>query len=271
MKSFTFDLYYRIDEQHEDSVVKVAVHNGEHWLDKHEMHYAYAQNAPAPVGSMFRVTTDALSAYGIPSNGVDLTLSGKQCFLKSAKPPLDLLGRFGWNLKPYPRKFITVEDTDALRSKVALSGLSLDVANIVAQERFADTEGRVIKGIVDTLDDLGIRKFLYIDHKMWGWLLEKEWQDAYDYLMGFYRVPKAYRRITTSKKGVTADEIMLRQADIRGNHILSRDEFDEFDLQYDWVMHGAESGYPRLHKFVRVGDAVFIPDIGVTAEIPSHW
>ena len=37
-----------------------------------------------------------------------------------------------------------------------------------------------------------------------------------------------------------------------------------------WVLHGAENGYPRLHKFVRVGDAVFSPDIGVTAEIPSH-
>ena len=271
MKSYTFDLYYRIDEQHEDSVVKLAVHNGEHWLNRHEMHYAYAQNAPAPVGSMFRVTTEALSAYGIPSNGVDLTLSGKQCFLKSANPPLDLLGRFGWNLKPYPRKFITVEDTDALFRKVALSGLSLDVANIIAQERFADTEGRVIKGIVDALDDLGVRQFLYIDHKMWGWLKEKKWQEAYDYLMGFYQIPKAYRRITTSKRGVTADEIMLRQADIRGNHILSRDEFDEFDLQYDWVMNGAKNGYPRLHKFVRVGDAVFIPDIEVTAELPKHW
>ena len=169
----------------------------------------------------------------------------------------------------YPRKFITVEDTDALFRKVALSGLSLDVANIIAQERFADTEGRVIKGIVDALDDLGVRQFLYIDHKMWGWLKEKKWQEAYDYLMGFYQIPKAYRRITTSKRGVTADEIMLRQADIRGN--LSRDEFDEFDLQYDWVMNGAKNGYPRLHKFVRVGDAVFIPDIEVTAELPKHW
>jgi hypothetical protein len=271
VKSYTFDLYYRTDGAYQNSLVKAAVNVGSHWLDKGELRYAYTEYAPAPVGSMFHVTANLLAAYGMPANGVDLTLSGKQCHLQSASLPLDKLESMGWNLKPYPRKYVPVADPLGLRGKVATAGLSIDVSNVIAQDWFADTRGLVVKGAVDTLDALGISFHLYLDHTMWGWIKGQGWYEAYDYLMGFYITARGWRRITTSKRGVTADEIMLHQADIRGNHILSRDEFDEYDLRYDWIMHGAQNGYPRMHKFIRIGDRFCIPDLDVAADIPTTW
>jgi len=271
MKTYTFDLYFRASEKHGDSVVKMEVHDGEHWLTGREKQAAYNGDAPSLVGSMFHLTTNLLGAYGMPESGIAKILSGKQCFLDGTTPPIDKLANLGWNVKPYPRKFITVEDTGAVRSNAAVHGLSLDVSNLVAQEWFADTKGLVVKGAVDILDTLNIGSFLYVDHKLWGKLLQFGWDDAYGYLSSFYDVEKPYRRIVTSPKGLTADDIMLDWANRLGNHVLSRDEFDEYDMQYDWIMHGAENGNPRLHKFVRKGDLLCIPDLGIETAIPTMW
>jgi len=270
-KSYTFDLYFRASEKHGDSVIKTEVHDGHHWLNGREKQAAYDGDDPTLVGSMFHLTTNLLDAYGMHEGGIEKLLSGKQCFLDGTTPPIDKLERIGWNIKPYPHKFITVEDADAVRNNAATFGLSLDVSNIVAQEWFVDTRGLVIKGAVDVLDTLKIKSFLYVDYKLWGKLLQFGWNDVYAYLSAFYDVERENRRIVTSPKGLTADDIMLDWADRLKNHVLSRDEFDEYDMRYDWIMHGAENGNPRLHKFTRRGDLLCIPDLGIETEIPTMW
>ena len=42
-------------------------------------------------------------------------------------------------------------------------------------------------------------------------------------------------------------------------------------MTYDWLLNGAERGQPRIHKFVRSGDVIAIPDFGLRCEIPKAW
>ena len=71
--------------------------------------------------------------------------------------------------------------------------------------------------------------------------------------------------------GISGDDILLGWADRNGNHVLSRDSFDEFDMRYDWVFRGAEEGYPRLHKFEINGKYVVIKDVDLWLPIPRSF
>ena len=81
----------------------------------------------------------------------------------------------------------------------------------------------------------------------------------------------ATRCITASSFGASVDPILLDWANRTGGHAISKDAFDEFDMTYDWLLNGAERGQPRIHKFVRSGDVIAIPDFGLRCEIPKAW
>ena len=53
---------------------------------------------------------------------------------------------------------------------------------------------------------------------------------------------------------------------------ITRDELDEYDLRYDWLLHGAERGEPRIHKFFRVDrNYVRVPSFDFNIEIPARF
>lgn len=60
---------------------------------------------------------------------------------------------------------------------------------------------------------------------------------------------------------------MVRRANAYGQHLIMRDELGEYDTRCDWLLHGAERGEPRIHKFKRKGSRLLVPDYGFDIEI----
>ena len=104
-----------------------------------------------------------------------------------------------------------------------------------------------------------------------GWLKKAGLYDAYDYVMRRMDVTEFGKSAVIAPNGISGDDILLGWADRNGNHVLSRDSFDEFDMRYDWVFRGAEEGYPRLHKFEIHGEYVVIKDVNLWLPIPRSF
>lgn len=267
MHSHMFRMFYRCDLYHDDSLVKIAVGDDCHWLTGREMKAAYERGQPVHTSALLRATEEALKERGM--SGCERLFAGKQVFFEGGLLPLERLAGIGWDLEPYPWKYTASPDRAAILADVREKGISVDVANLVGSDQTVDTRGLVLKGVVDLLDRQGVPFNMYEDYSAWGWLRRHCGEEAYRYLMSFPREGKL-RRVFTPKDE-SADARMLRWADADGMHCLSRDEFDEFDLSYDWVLHGAERGRPRLHKFRRIGDRIEIPDLGIAGDIPGSF
>ena len=272
MRIYEYRLYYRADYEHGNSLVKIEVGDGRRWLAGDELREAYESSRPVDVGAMLRVGVRTLESYGMEN--VERLLERKQVHLPGIVPSLDEMRRLGWDILPYPRKFLPC-DADLCLAEVKLTGIELDASNIIKSDCTFDTNGLAIKAAVDLLVGAGVPFNIYADWNLWKDLPDIGGRMLYDYMMSFSRVG-TYNRVFTARPENPyclgkADPMMLYWANRTGMHTLSRDEFDEFDLDYDFVLRGAEWGHQRLHKF-RCEHGVFsIPDLGLSIEVPSSF
>lgn len=267
-------LYYRADRAHGNSLVKIEVGEDGRWLPGDELRRAYHQGTPADfdLEIMLHMAVKELKEHGLAD--VDRLLQRKQVFLPRIVPEFRTSPVFGWKVLHYPRKFVP-QDAAKCLADVRLCGISLDASNLIKSDSSVDTGGLAVKAAVDLLTGNGIPFNMYTDWSLWSDLRGIGGRELYDYMMGFSRVG-VFNRVFTARpedphcRG-KADPMMLYWADQFGMHTLSRDEFDEFDLEYDFVLHGAEWGRQRLHKF-RCGNGVFsIPDLGLSIDVPDHF
>lgn len=272
MRIFDYRLYYRADHEYGNSLVKIEINDGSHWLSGNELREAYESSRPVDVGAMLRVGIRTLESYGMTN--VERLLERKQVYLPGIVQSLDEMRNLGWDVLPYPRKFLPCDVNKCLAS-VKQAGIEIDASNIIRSDYTFETNGLAIKAAVDLLVDAGVPFNIYADWNLWKDLPSIGGQALYNYMMGFARVGM-YNRVFTAHPddplchGV-ADHLLLKWAARTGMHTLSRDEFDEFDLDYDFVLHGAEWGCPRLHKF-RCEKGIFsIPDLGLSIEVPTSF
>ena len=102
---------------------------------------------------------------------------------------------------------------------------------------------------------------VYLDHTLRDWFYLTHNYAGLDLIKWLY----AERRycVTTSQKGVTADELLLFWAKRNGHHIISRDTYSDQDTS--WLREAAAANYPRLHKFYTDGYSVTIPTLRIEA------
>ena len=275
-RAFSFRLFYQVDTCNEKSMVKVEVHDGNRWLSAGELKRAAAGGCPGEVGLMLNSTYKTLVSCGLSQDAVGKTrlFGRKQTRIDGVNLPLNDLILQGWDIQGYPNKY-GVKD-DATRSRVYAdaqkTGSHLDASNVVGDEAFRDTQGLALKGLVDGMRAAGLPVHLYVDSSTIYWLRNNGMGEAATYLSDFLDDHNpATRCITASSFGASVDPILLDWANRTGGHAISKDAFDEFDMTYDWLLNGAERGQPRIHKFVRSGDVIAIPDFGLRCEIPKAW
>lgn len=272
MSQTRFHLYYRESALYGNSDVKIEISHQAKWLDGKELAHEYYRHPHSEIGERLNSTIRLLQWYKPQEGLVSRLLSRKQAHLKVNRLPLDeLKHRLGWELLPYPEKFGFVKDARNLFENAHAYGVGIDVSNSILSRHTRSTKGRALKGIADKLESLSIPYYLYVDPKTWRWIANNGWTQLIAYLESFHH-RGGYGKIVTARKGMTADDLMTYWADAVGQHQITRDELDEYDTQYDWLLHGAERGEPRIHKFFRKDKHhVSIPNFGLDIEIPERF
>ena len=263
--------FYSEDTYHGNAVAKVAIPCGNGYLSSKQMHHAYTYRYPANAGALLNQTAMRLRQHGVDDNGIDRLLTGKRTFIKDTSLRLDQLADLGWSVEPLPAKYKRVRDTVELLCFMQLAGCAIDAGNFFGDHAVVETKGLAFKGLLDGLEANGITTFAYFDYSTPGWLKKAGLYDAYDYVMRRMDVTEYGKSAVIAPNGISGDDILLGWADRNGNHVLSRDSFDEFDMRYDWVFRGAEEGYPRLHKFEINGKYVVIKDVDLWLPIPRSF
>ena len=263
--------FYSEDTYHGNAVAKVAIPCGNGYLSSKQMHHAYTYRYPANAGALLNQTAMRLRQHGVDDNGIDRLLTGKRTFIKDTSLRLDQLADLGWSVEPLPAKYKRVRDTVELLCFMQLAGCAIDAGNFFGDHAVVETKGLAFKGLLDGLEANGITTFAYFDYSTPGWLKKAGLYDAYDYVMRRMDVTEYGKSAVIAPNGISGDDILLGWADRNGNHVLSRDSFDEFDMRYDWVFRGAEEGYPRLHKFEINGGYVVIKDVNLWLPIPRSF
>lgn len=243
------------------------------WMTVKEQLDAEHSLSGSVVGDLIRKIRTYLAVNGLDEdNGKRLPIR-KQVFLPMSKLDLAPLLRMGCFVSHYPKKYGV--ETDEQRAEVLVdtqqSSMHLDVSNCVRNVYLRDTNGLAFLGLKNLLAANNVPYRLYVDSSTMTMMQDEQMWGAYHYIDRLLNDHGPTRIITASPSGESVDPILLDWANRRGGHVLSRDEFDEFDRDYDWILHGAEEGHPRLHKFVRRGNQIGIPDLGLWGDIPTEW
>lgn len=272
MKNPYFRLYYRQSDVFGNSDLKIEIHHNGRWLNGYEIAREYYKHPRSGIGERLDATIRLLQWYHPVDGLVARLLSRKQAHLSVKRLPLDeLKQKLGWELFPYPEKFGYVKDVRNLFANAHAYGVGIDVSNNISSRHTRDTNGLALKGITDKLENMNIPYYLYVDRKTWRWVEGNGWTRFLAYLESFHR-REGYGRIITAPKGMSADDLMTYWADAVGQHQITRDELDEYDTRYDWLLHGAERGEPRIHKFFRKDKHhISIPNFGLDIEIPERF
>jgi len=263
--------YYRQSDKFHDSVIKIEVFNGTDWLNGMELESSYKARSLSPIGRKLDATICLMKAYGLQDVHIPRLLSRKQVRIKSEVLPLEeLKDKLGWSPLDYPVKFGGTRDWQKMYKESYDQGIGIDVSNLIANHIVADTNGLALKGLVDEMERMCYPYFLYVDWRTWGWIEFNRLMSLYAYLQSFYNV-SGKPVIKTADPDETADDLMVRRANAYGQHLITRDELDEYDVHHDWLLHGAERGEPRVHKFYRRDNRLLVPDYGFDIEIPTSF
>lgn len=263
--------YYRKSDKSHNSVIKIEVFNGTDWLKGMELASSYEARSLSPIGRKLGSTICLMKAYGLQDAHIPRLLSRKQVRIESEVLPLDeLKNTLGWNTVHYPVKFGGTQDWHKLYTESYDQRIGIDVSNLIANPIVADTNGLALKGLIDEMERMCYPYFLYVDWRTWGWIEFNRLMSLYAYLQSFYNV-SGEPVIKTADPNETADDLMVKRANAYGQHLITRDELDEYDMEYDWLLHGAERGTPRIHKFKRKGSRLLVPDYGFDIEIPRSF
>lgn len=270
MNASEFRFYHRSSEEYGNSDCKIEISYGSKWLGEKDLSIAYYSGSPEIIDGMLRATVMLLGDYGLTDEKIPLLPSRKQVHLNSPLP-LEKLREMGWKPLDYPSKFGNVQDGRRLFVESYRYGIGIDASNVISNNQTKDTNGLALKGIVDTLDSLGIKSYLYMDKKTWPWLERNGLFSVKNYL-GTSCDGSLCAKVVTAPRDMKADDFMVYHANTKGQHQLTRDELDEYDMEYDWLLHGAERGKPRVHKFFRKNEhQICIPDYGFDIEIQESF
>ena len=272
-QSFSFKLFYRLDNYRDKALVKLEVHDGLHWLKGNELARAATTGRPTPVAAMVDVTYNLCVAHGLDASLRDRLLSRKLVTLNGTDVPLNDFVACGWDIEPYPFKHLPphMVNHSAILADARENGIHLDVSNAVCDETTVRTRGLALKGLVDLARANAIPTRLYVDYSLFGWLKANDMVEVYTYLNNLLADHGPTRVITESKCGESVDPILLEWADRSKGHAISKDCFEDFDMAYEWLLCGAEKGTPRLHRFACDGTNVGIPDFGLSTKIPTSF
>jgi len=270
MNATEFCFFHRSSEKHGNSNCKIEIRNGAEWLEGKDLGTAYYSGKPEIIGERLRSTVRLLRDYGLTDDKIPLLLSRKQVHMNTPLP-LEELKRIGWKTNYYPYKFGNVLDEHRLIVESYDYGIGMDASNVISSPHTRDTKGLALKGIVDKLDSLCIKSYLYMDQRTWGWLERNGLMELKNYLESSCD-GSLYAKVVTAPRNMKADDFMVGHADSNGQHQLTRDELDEYDTRFDWLLHGAERGAPRIHKFKRKNyNHIIIPDYGFYIKIPQSF
>ena len=120
---------------------------------------------------------------------------------------------------------------------------------------------KVIKTLLDWLDNNKTEWFLYFDATIW-YVKELE-GDGKTYIESLV----ADNRAKVCPSRTEADSFILLHADKTGSHIISNDGYKKWEAKYPWVATRTETGNLRVHKFMVVEDMLSIPDVGIWEKI----
>lgn len=270
MSSFYF--FYRISQEHQNAVIKIEIHTQHGWMKGVHIQTILWEYPNSDLARILKRTIELLRPFGLTEEKVELLLSQKQVHLDSAYLPLsELEDNLGWILKPYPKKFCTVTDKGRLCNESIVSGVGLDVSNIIGNLLLRDTRGLGLKGIVDEVGRRGYPCYLYVDRSTWGWVKNQGFFELYGYLHSFNNTHRNAHISTPDSSEKTADDFMVHWAKKNGQHLITRDELDEYDMENEWLFRGAQRGWPQVHKFYRKEDRIIVPDFGIDVPIPKMY
>lgn len=267
--SWSFLFFFRRNMPYNNSVAKIEVSDGHHWLSKAELTDACVTGNPLPVSAMVDRTFSMLNVRD-PKTAKGRFLGRKQVFLNGTDLSLDELAAIGWNTRDYPMKYGVRNNTlrDVLLDDARKTGVNIDAGNEISH-----LTAPAFKCLINLLEQHGIPQHLYLDSGSLDYLAKIGAKDTLDLLCQRMEHPTAACEVIKVPDRCTADARMLGHADQTGGHVCSQDMLDDWDMIYDWILHGCEHGWPRIHKICvsQYGDMVGIPDFGLWAKIPSAF
>lgn len=199
-----------------------------------------------------------MKAYDWQDAHIPRLLSRTQVRIKSEVLPLDEpKNTFGWDTIHYPVKFGSIQDRHKLYTESYNQRIGIDIPNLIANPIVADKERMCYP------------YFLY-DWCTWGWIEFYRLTSPYVYLQSFYNA-SGKPVIRTADPNGTTDDLVVARANAYSQHLITRNELDGHDDHHDWLLHGAERGEPRVHKFYRRDNRLLVPDYGFDIEIPRSF
>lgn len=253
-----YNLLVRYDKEHDDQVALLKIRRPDgraitaRALSKLEGELL--DRVVNKLGSLYNIMEDA----GVQN--LDRLVMCKQAFTKVKKLPFEKLLEAGFEigeLPPPPDP--AVYCTEEYISNALLCGLALDGANIICSDYFGEYGVQAFKALVLELDRMGVTWHVYLDHTLRKWFYQTYNRAGLDLITWLYEERR--NCVTTSRKGESADELVLKFAERNGHHIIGRDLYDDEDS--DWLRESAAANNPRIHKFYTDGYDIWIPTLGI--------
>lgn len=257
---YEFLMLKRFDKIHKDYVVRIHIRDPKgHVLNERDYHQT-DRSLPFAVTSVLKDTRNAMEAVG--AKNLDRLVNGKQSFTEVRTLPYKRLAEIGWHFGMLTHRHPQGIDFAELSRKARLCGIAIDASSIIRNARFRGNGSRALQAIIDALEDEGVSYHVYCDHSLRKWLHTKGDEFGIELIDWLYRERR--KHITTSRRGHSADELILKFTYLNGWHIIARDEYDE---GADWLDEAASAGYPRVHKYYYDGFVLRVPDIGLEVEL----
>ena len=259
-KQLTFWLLVRYDAYHQDWVVQLEIRTPEgHAITERTLSQRdcnLPQSVIDKLGQLYYLTESA------GAKNLDRLVQGKVSFSQIKVLPLQKLKEAGFIIGTLPAPIDPASYcTDEYIAKARLSGLAIDGSNIICSDYFGKDGVAAFKSLIRELDRQHITWHVYFDHTLRAWFYQTRNYAGLALIKWLY----AERRncVTTSQKGVTADELLLYWAQRNGHHIISRDTYS--DQATSWLRESAAANYPLVHKFYTDGYSIWIPTLGIEA------
>lgn len=148
--------------------------------------------------------------------------------------------------------------TSSLTETVACSEIVIDGSNVI---RACNSHGVIgFRALLQTLQANGIRCHVLFDANVVHVVGEEFGSDQAHVLQQMIDASAGMLSCVPGRS--RADEYILLRADTDGLHILSNDQYRDYQDKYPWVVNGR-----RVHKFVFTNGRLLIPDLGIDAKI----
>jgi len=253
-------LLVRYDAYHQNWVVQLEIRTPEGQAITERTLSQRDNNLPQSVINRLGTLYYLMDTAG--AKNLDRLVQGKVSFSQVKVLPLQQLKDAGFIIGslPAPADPATFCNDEYI-AKARLSGRAIDGSNIMCSDYFGRDGVAAFRSLIRELDRQHITWHVYLDHTLRGWFYRTHNYSGLALIKWLY----AERRscVTTSQKGVTADELLLYWAQRNGHHIISRDTFS--DQGTSWLRDAAAANYPLIHKFYADGYSVWIPTLGIEA------